>query len=91
MVFFILVCKKNPIPDVFFYSHYYYYFYYYYYCYYFIPNIIAICKNNTSSSEPEMISKELENSHVSSFNVNLTDIFKMIAKYHRKCAISHVN
>ena len=38
-----------------------------------------------------MISKELENSHLSSFNVNLADIFKTIAKYHRKSAISHVN
>ena len=31
-----------------------------------------------------MISKELENSRLSSFSVNLTDIFKMIAKYRRK-------
>ena len=31
-----------------------------------------------------MISKELENSHLSSFSVNLTDIFKIIAKYRRK-------
>ena len=50
-----------------------------------IPNITAICKNKTPpSSEPEMISKELENSHLSSFSVNLTDIFKIIAKYRRK-------
>ena len=31
-----------------------------------------------------MISKELENSHLSSFSVNLTDIFKIIAKYRQK-------
>ena len=31
-----------------------------------------------------MISKELENSHLSSFSVNLTDIFKIIAKYCQK-------
>ena len=31
-----------------------------------------------------MMSKELENSHRSSFSVNLTDIFKIIAKYHQK-------
>ena len=52
-----------------------------------IPNITAICKNKIPpSSEPEMISKELENSHLSScsFSVNLTDIFKIIAKYRRK-------
>ena len=36
------------------------------------------------SSESEMISKEFENSHFSSFSVNLTDIFKIIVKYHRK-------
>ena len=50
-----------------------------------IPNITAISKNKIPpSSEPEMISKELENSHLSSFSVNLTDIFKTIAKYRRK-------
>ena len=31
-----------------------------------------------------MISKELESLHLSSFSVNLTDIFKVIAKYRRK-------
>ena len=31
-----------------------------------------------------MILKELENSHLSSFSVNLTVIFKIIAKYCRK-------
>ena len=53
--------------------------------FFFISNITAICKNKIhSSSEPEMISKELENSHLSSFSVNLTDIFKIIGKYRRK-------
>ena len=48
-----------------------------------IPNITAISKNEIPpSSEPEMISKELENSHLSSFSVNLTDIYKIIAKYY---------
>ena len=36
------------------------------------------------SSEPEMISKELEITYLSSFSVNLTDIFKIIAKCRRK-------
>ena len=41
--------------------------------FFFIPNITAICKNKIPpSSEPEMISKELENSHLSSFSVNLS-------------------
>ena len=31
-----------------------------------------------------MISKELQSSHLSSFSVNLTDTFKVIAKYRRK-------
>ena len=31
-----------------------------------------------------MISKELESSHLSSFSVNQTNIFKIIAKYRRK-------
>ena len=49
---------------------------------FFIPNTTAICKNKIPpSSEPEIISKELENLHLSSFSVNLTDIFKIIAKY----------
>ena len=52
---------------------------------FFIPNIIAICKNKIpSSSEPEMIPKELENYHLSSFSVYLTDIFKIVAKYRWK-------
>ena len=47
-----------------------------------IPNTTGICKYKMPpSSEPEMISKELENSHLSSFSVNLTNIFKIIAKY----------
>ena len=72
MVNFLLVCEKISVPNVFFYSH----------LFFVIPNITAICKNKTPpSSEPEMISKELENSHLSSFSVNLTDIFKIIAKY----------
>ena len=45
---------------------------------FFIPNKTAICKNKIpSSSEPQ-------NSHLSSFSVNLTDIFKIIAKHRRK-------
>ena len=77
MVFFLLVCEKTPVPDVSFYSHSFFFL--------FIPNIAAICKNKIPpSSEPEMISKELENSHLSSFSVHLTDIFKIIAKYCRK-------
>ena len=49
---------------------------------FFIPNATAVCKNKIPpSSEPEIISKERENSHLSSFSVNLTDIFKIIAKY----------
>ena len=77
MVFFLLVCEKIPVPDVFFDSH----------SFFFPPNITAICKNRIPpSSEPEMISKELENAHLSScsFSVNLTYIFKIIAKYRRK-------
>ena len=31
-----------------------------------------------------MIPKELENLHLNSFSVNLTDIFKIITKYRRK-------
>ena len=31
-----------------------------------------------------MISKELESSHLNSFSVNLTAIFKVIPKYRRK-------
>ena len=51
----------------------------------FIPNITAICKNKIPlSSESETISKELESSHLSSFSVNLTHIFKIIAKYRGK-------
>ena len=75
MVFFLLVCEKIPVRYVFFYIHSF---------FFFIPNTIAICKNKIPpSSEPEIISKELENSHLSSFSVNLTDIFKIIAKYRR--------
>ena len=74
MVFF-LVCKKIPVPDVFFYFH----------SFFFIPNITVICKNKIPpSSGPEMIPKELENLHLNSFSVNLTDIFKIITKYRRK-------
>ena len=71
MVFFLLVCEKTLVPDVSFYSHSFFFL--------FIPNIAAICKNKIPpSSEPEMISKELENSHLSSFSVHLTDIFKLL-------------
>ena len=35
------------------------------------------------SSEPEMISKELESSHLLSFSVNLTNTFEIIAKFSR--------
>ena len=76
MVFFLLVCEKVPVPDVFFYSHSF---------FFFIPNITTIGKNKTfPSSDPEMISKKLEKSHLSSFSVNLTDVVKIIAKYRRK-------
>ena len=45
----------------------------------------AICKNKIPlSSESEMILKELESLHLSSFSVNLTDIFKVTSKYRRK-------
>ena len=76
MVFFFS-CEKILVPDVFFYSH---------SCFFFlfIPNISAICKNKICfSTEPKMISKKLENSHLSSFSLNLTDISKIIAKYCR--------
>ena len=64
--------------DVFFYSHFFFFFF-------IIPNITAICKNKIlPSSGSEMISKETENSHLSSFSVNLTDIFKIISKYCQK-------
>ena len=53
--------------------------------FFFIPNITAICKNKIPTSpEREMISKELENSHLNYFSVNLftlTDNFKIIGKY----------
>ena len=78
MVFFLLVCVKVPVPDVFFYSHSFFFFF-------FIPNITTIRKNKIfPSSEPEMISKKLGKSHLSSFSVNLTDVVKIIAKYRRK-------
>ena len=49
-----------------------------------IPNTTGICKYKMPpSSEPEIISKELQNSHLISFSVNLIDIFKIIAKYGR--------
>ena len=49
-----------------------------------IPNTTVICKYKMPpSSEPEIISKELQNSHFSSFSMNLIDIFKIIAKYGR--------
>ena len=77
MVFFLLVCEKVPVPDVFFYSHSFFFF--------FIPNITTIGKNKIfPSSEPEMISKELEKSHLNSFSMNLTDVVKIIAKYRWK-------
>ena len=42
----------------------------------------AICKNKINpSSKSEMILKELDSSHFSSFSVNLKDIFKVTAKY----------
>ena len=42
----------------------------------------AICKNKiTPSSESKMILKELESSHLSSFSVNLTGIFKLFKNY----------
>ena len=63
----LLVCEKIPVPDVFIYS------YSFFLSFVFIPNITAICKNKIPpSSELEMISKELENSHLISFSVNLS-------------------
>ena len=51
----------------------------------FISNITTIYKNKISPfSESEMIWKELQSSHLSSFSVNLTDIFKIKAKCRRK-------
>ena len=51
----------------------------------------AICKNKTPRSRKfEMISKELESSHLSSFSVNLADIFKIIAKYRRKVIFKYL-
>ena len=77
MVFFLLVCEKIPVRYVFFYIHSF---------FFFIPNTIAICKNKIPpSSEPEIISKELENSHLSSFNVNLTDIFQNYGQISTEC------
>ena len=74
MVFLLLVCEKIPEPDVFIYS----YSFFFVFLFFFIPNITAICKNKILPSlEPEVISKELENSYLSSFSVNLTDIFNM--------------
>ena len=71
MVFFRLVCEKIPVHDGFFYSH-------PFFCLFFIPNTTAICKNKIRpSSEPKIISKELENSHLSSFSVNLTGILEL--------------
>ena len=51
----------------------------------------AICKNKTPRSrEFEMISKELESSHLSSFSVKLADIFKIMAKYRRKVIFKYL-
>ena len=62
MVFFLLLCEKIPVRGDFF----------------SIAVTTAICKDKIpSSSEPEIISKELENSHLSPFSVNLTDILKL--------------
>ena len=73
MEFCLLVCVKILVLDAFFYSHSF---------FFFIPNITAICKIKIPpSSKSAMISKELENSCLSSFSVNLTDISKIIAKY----------
>ena len=70
MAFFLLVCEE--IPDVFSYSHF----------SFFISNITAICENKIPpSSESAMISKELENSNLSYFSANLTDIF--VSNYHQ--------
>ena len=74
MVFFLHVCEKIPVPDVFLFSF-----------FFFVSNITTIWKNKIPPfSESEMISEELESSHLSSFGVNLTNIFKIIAKYSRK-------
>ena len=57
-------------------------FFFYFHSFFFIPNITVICKNKIPpSSEPEMIPKELENSHLRLLVLDpLTDIFKIIAK-----------
>ena len=71
MVFLFVVCEKIPVCNVFFYL-----------MFSFIPNTTAIYKNKIlPSSEPEIVSKEFENSHLSSFSVNLRDSFKIIVKY----------
>ena len=71
MVFLFVVCEKIPVCNVFFYL-----------MFSFIPNTMAIYKNKIlPSSEPEIVSKEFENSHLNSFNVNLRDVFKIIVKY----------
>ena len=44
----------------------------------FMSNLTAICKNEIPpTSESEMIIKELESSHLSSFSVNLRDAFEV--------------
>ena len=75
-------CEKILVTNVMFCSHSFFFF--------FIPNITAFCKNQIPpSSEPEMILKELENSRLGYFNVNLTDIVKIIAKNCQKVISKH--
>ena len=53
---------------------------------FFIKNKTTSCKNKmSSSSESDVISKELQNLDLIYYNVNLmTDVFKVIVKYRRK-------
>ena len=76
MVFFLLVCEEIPVSDVFFTLILFFLFH--------SKHNRYLQKQNTVISKPEMIPKELENSHLSSFSVYLTDIFKIIAKCRRK-------
>ena len=56
-------------------------------CFFFIPNITAIFKNKVPpSSEPEMIQKKLENSHL---RCESNAYFKIIAKYRWKVIFKH--
>ena len=56
-----------------------------------ISNIAATCKNKTlPSSGSEMVLKELESPHLSSFSVNLTNTFKVIPNMVGKLSLNIV-